>query len=567
MKGKIIGLSIGPSISLSISLLSIFLIMSITTVVALSGDEFTPVSSPVNYNVATAGVTTISSTGVVIAWTETTAKDIRIYYGLNQADVGNYVNGQWSDWDMATTVPKIRITGLIANTTYYYKIQKWSGGVPDNSAPVSSFKTLKPGVWSVPAEAMISPPGFNMNSPTNFRTINISAAPLNTTNGRYLTGLSSLEAVVYNNLGDEIGRATLTGDGPYYGNLVIPDYVSDSGLYVTIIGYPEIKGEISVVRWGCSNCHTAGGANYPSTFDPATAHPKHFDTTAIYLTNHYGNTITTTTICAGCHDLRYPDSSTIRPGTNTYIWPPHPLTGLCTDCHREPVSGNAAIACSQCHGDKVTHKDLLSQRYGEDRHNGSKNCNDCHGPLDAINSNPTCTTCHPLPGKEYLTIPASIKSKSHSAAQTVDCGLCHNNEHDVKSLTNDSSTCRSCHAGITHDSGAQCTTCHGSDIHNVTAAGGEACIECHGTNYPGANPMAKTTLVDIGAFNESIHQNINASRNPVFKDNRTSNEDCWQCHYLKDMNRANVRGCNYCHRNVDEWHGNAAITTDWSHLW
>lgn len=527
-----------------------------------------PMNGTVNYNVETTGVTTISSTGAVISWSETVPKDARIYFGLNEQDVGTYTGGQWSDWYRSTIEPKVRITGLKANTTYYYKIQKVVGGVQDDSAPVVSIKTLKPGVWSVPAEAMISSVDFNMISPTNFRTINISAAPLNA-NGRYVTGLGSLTATVKNNLGNVIGTTTLTGDGPYYGSLTIPDYLSDSGLYITITGYPDIKGEISVLRWGCVNCHSAGGDNYPSTFDVPTVHPKHYDTTIIYVTKHFGTRISTLECGGMCHELRYPDpSQNVGDPTTRHQWPPHPKSLDCQNCHRQPSGGVTTVTCNNCHADKAMYTDLLSQRYGEDAHNGKKICSDCHDNLPNVTSAPNCQTCHPAAtGKTYLTIPTNIKAKSHSLAQTVDCGLCHNNEHDVKLLTNDSTTCRSCHVGITHDAGAECNACHGSDIHNITSAGGEDCIACHGTNYPGANPMARTTLVNISAFNESIHQNINATRIPEFRDNMTTNDDCWQCHYQKDMNRANVRGCNYCHRNVNEWHGNANITTDWSHLW
>jgi hypothetical protein len=93
--------------------------------------------------------------------------------------------------------------------------------------------------------------------------------------------------------------------------------------------------------------------------------------------------------------------------------------------------------------------------------------------------------------------------------------------------------------------------------------GGSAdCIGCHGTNYTGANPKVSTTLVDIYAFNESIHRNINNT--PI---DTLTNDDCWRCHYQKDMNRQNIRKCGDCHRKPSQWHGNANITTNWSLIW
>lgn len=145
--------------------------------------------------------------------------------------------------------------------------------------------------------------------------------------------------------------------------------------------------------------------------------------------------------------------------------------------------------------------------------------------------------------------------------------MCHNSMHNI--ITRD---CRNCHttAPVNHPVGepeftqytqSQCSTCHG-DPHKIAVAQGENCIKCHGTNYTGANPMAKTTLVDISAFNESIHQNINATLPDT-----VDNNDCWSCHYKKDMSRQNIRKCSDCHSKLQQWHGNANITTDLSHLW
>ncbi|MDW7725606.1 MAG: cytochrome c3 family protein [Candidatus Methanoperedens sp.] len=485
-----------------------------------------------------------TSSGSFIFWDTNVSSDNRIYYGLNEADVNNLVNGTWSHWDNNTFNVSIRLSGLSANATYYYKPESWHSGLANNSVPASAIITLRPGVWVNPSEYMVSPAGW-MPSPENFRTVNISAAPLNS-NGRYITGLS-LEAVIYNSTDSEIGRTGLSGNGPYSGNFILPDYLDEGGYVVRINGYP-IAGEFSVLGWGCSSCHVGPGANYPSTFDPGTVHPGHFDTTNIYVV-HDEQVITSTTQCAWCHRIRPPS------------WVAHPNDYGCSNCHRLPSGTTPALSCENCHNDRTTNQNILSQRYGQDKHLNQA-CSNCHGSLTSLNTKPGCTTCHPGPGSNLTTVPDSISDKSHSTDKTVACGICHNSEHDVKSLALDAKTCRSCHTGITHDGGAQCASCHGSDPHEITSAGGEACIECHGTNYPDANPMAKTTLVDISAFGESIHLNINAT-----PPDTVNNDDCWSCHYNKDMNRQNIRKCGDCHTKPQQWHGNANITTNISKLW
>lgn len=502
-----------------------------------------PYIAPSIYNLTSSEPT---STGSFISWDTNISSNSRVYYGLNRTDVDNLVNGNYSIWYNNTVKVNIRLSGLAANTTYHYKPESWASGIVNDSVRADALTTLKPGVWATPSEYMVSPSGW-MGSPANFRTVNISAAVLDG-NGRYVSGLS-LEAVIYNSTGSELGRTTLSGIGHYSGNFVLPDYLDEGGYVVRITGYP-IAGEFSVLKWSCANCHSAGGVNYPSTFDAGTVHPEHFDTTDIYVEHPYSGDIrTSTSQCGDCHSPNYPN------------WVAHPSAGECSDCHGSPSGTNAALVCENCHNDKITANSVLSPRYGTDKHLGEA-CSNCHGTLTSLIAAPSCTSCHPRPGSSLASVPPYITNKSHSTQKTVACALCHNREHDVKSLTLDVKTCRSCHTGITHDGGAQCTNCHGSDPHEVTFAGGETCVECHGTNYTDANPMARTTLVDIYAFNESIHQNINGT-----PPDAVNNNDCWSCHYQKDMNRQNIRKCGDCHTKPKQWHGNANITANLSELW
>jgi hypothetical protein len=189
---------------------------------------------------------------------------------------------------------------------------------------------------------------------------------------------------------------------------------------------------------------------------------------------------------------------------------------------------------------------------------------------------PECRSCHnsTAAGKTYTKyeIPDWNPGFAHADANgdgtlDIQCRMCHSAMHNITIKD-----CRNCHATapgnhpvgeplFTQYTQDQCLTCHG-DPHRVSATGGEACIECHGTNYTGANPAATATLVNISAFNESVHRDINATPPATL-----NNIDCWSCHYHKDMNRQNVKKCGDCHRKPSQWHGNANITTNLSRLW
>jgi len=180
------------------------------------------------------------------------------------------------------------------------------------------------------------------------------------------------------------------------------------------------------------NCH-ADGERYPSNFNSAAVHSRHTDTQ-------------TSGDCDSCHNMGHASSDT-------------GMGGCYNECHK------GGLTCKECHNDVQNSMDtantsLLSEKFGKDVHLNKKSCTDCHGGLTSINPSPSCTTCHPLTGSNLTTVPGSIETKSHSNKKTVACGLCHNNEHDIKSLTMDIAQCKTCHAGITHNNMAQCTVCH-----------------------------------------------------------------------------------------------------------
>ncbi len=140
-----------------------------------------------------------------------------------------------------------------------------------------------------------------------------------------------------------------------------------------------------------------------------------------------------------------------------------------------------------------------------------------------------------------------------------DCRNCHGNtviRHHAL-ITEKHIGCPDCHPYVNGELQVvrNCLQCHPSMTH-------DDCIKCHGTNYTNATPSVDRTFVNISAFNESIHQDINAT--PLATVN---SQDCWTCHYYKDMNRLNIKKCGDCHRKPSQWHGNANITNNLSEIW
>lgn len=203
---------------------------------------------------------------------------------------------------------------------------------------------------------------------------------------------------------------------------------------------------------------------------------------------------------------------------------------------------NPITACVYCHND--TKHDLnplgrplvwnssyvLNTPIG-----GGTNCDDCHYTGDsnyaAMNSAFTGSG---------LEVPPEISSGGWNGKP----GYFNHSFSDYSDAK-----CKQC-----HDSGGSSTV--GEMTHRATIGGGEDCIACHNS----ANP-ASSLVVDINVFNNSIHQNINNT--PI---DTVNNNDCWSCHFNIDMNRQNVRKCNYCHSKPSQWHGNANVTINLMNL-
>ncbi|TFH47410.1 MAG: hypothetical protein E4G94_00115, partial [ANME-2 cluster archaeon] len=382
-------------------------------------------------------------------------------------------------------------------------------------------------VWTIPAEYMVNPTGWGgISSPGSHRTINITAAPLDST-GHYIKGLAPLEAKIYDPSDSLVGTVTLSGTGPYNGTYLLDDGAINGMYSIKITSYPELFGSFSVLRWSCRNCHSDSG-RYQTTFDNVTVHPQHDDT------RH-------STGCLSCHydpfdGIGYHDPVSMKVShayKNNNLCSPachdgggsealHISRQSCTNSCHKPDPG---LTCNECHNDISNSSDtsgtsVLSPIFGKDVHYLQKNCPDCHGGLTSINSTPACTDCHPVAGSNLTDypIPNSIRSTVHSPDQNVSCGLCHSTAHDVHRLSINS--CIECHVNLPHEIfPTPCTSCHGIDPHEIKAGAGSDCISCHNKN---SDFVHETKRVNMTAFNDSVHYNIT--------DNANINTNCWACH-------------------------------------
>ncbi|KCZ70812.1 hypothetical protein ANME2D_02837 [Candidatus Methanoperedens nitroreducens] len=293
---------------------------------------------------------------------------------------------------------------------------------------------------------------------------------------------------------------------------------------------------------------------------------KVFSQSATYVT---GKTNPERGNCTGCHqNSTFLDTLKAQPMAGSYtvdvpqIPSPlnhstNPYSGALWNGTQPAYWDNTSqmSACNYCHGASVIHSNSALGNIS--RVKGTNNLN------QDIAGGTWCANCHyanaaGYAGDQFSPQPPEISNMSGLVPATASDGTAFYNHSDALAAGYDDAKCKSCH-GLAL-SGYSETSLNFS--HSVSAGGGESCIECHGTDYPGASPSVSQTFVNITAFGESIHQNINAA-----PPDTVTNDDCWSCHYNKDMSRQNIRKCSDCHRKLQQWHGNANITANFAHLW
>ncbi len=331
----------------------------------------------------------------------------------------------------------------------------------------------------------------------------------------------------------------------------------------------------------CINCHNSGRIHFANLTKPTVS----------------------SSLCINCHTNKDQHNGSVECSqchtqSNRSIHPIQYLQPDGTFKINSPANKSTAVNCTNCHqgagvsGFGGAPKVPLPVNHSTDPYSGKK-----WGIYwDNTSQLTACYYCHQIEIHENNTdllgnvsiIEGSNTLNNPDLANSTWCANCHYaGAQDYKgnllavsppeitdsSLVASDGTLFFNHSGLSNFNDSNCKGCHGFAIsgysetslnlsHSVSEGGGENCIECHGTNYIGATPSVTSTFVNISAFDESIHQNINATPPATL-----NNIDCWSCHYNKDMNRLNVKKCGDCHRKPSQWHGNAAITTNLSELW
>jgi hypothetical protein len=333
-----------------------------------------------------------------------------------------------------------------------------------------------------------------------------------------------------------------------------------------------------------STCHNSGWIHNSTLTRPAL-NPG---STATFCQNCHitKQTHNGTLDCSNCH-INQSSSDTIHPikfiqNTGTFDTS-RAQAANCTNCHQG--TGVSGFDVAPKVPEPVNHSTSLSagQKWGNYWDNTSQitACYYCHQNEIHENNTGLFGNVSVIEGSNILNNPDLANSTwcancHYAGAQNYKGNLLAVSPPEItnSSLVASDGTVFFNHSGLTNFNDSNCKNCHGLALagysetslnlsHSISVGGGgDNCIECHGTNYIGATPSVTRTFVNISAFNESIHQDLNAT--PVADVN---NLDCWSCHYNKDMNRQNVKKCGDCHRKPSQWHGNANITTNLSELW
>ncbi|MBO8179087.1 MAG: right-handed parallel beta-helix repeat-containing protein [Archaeoglobus sp.] len=92
--------------------------------------------------------TSITNTSITISWQTNVVANNRILYSTNS----DLSSPAWSEWDYNTANPSITLSGLLANTTYYYSVYSYrtdDSSIYSNSS-IKDFKTIRdPKTWVV----------------------------------------------------------------------------------------------------------------------------------------------------------------------------------------------------------------------------------------------------------------------------------------------------------------------------------------------------------------------------------------------------------------------------------
>jgi len=383
-------------------------------------------------------------------------------------------------------------------------------------------------------------------------------------------------------------------------NLTVKNFTqtATSGFSYRPLTSPNIKAHSSDQNIPCILCHS-GMHNASMPYNITGTSNTYTDYQQCTFCHNAYNRHNDSVSCTVCHSQDAHAIKVLAQNATYVTGRANPVRGNCTNCHQNPAfqgnlesqpkagnysgrnpplvpaplnhsinsySGALWNGAQPAYWDNTSQLNACNYCHGSVLHNSSAlgNINKIKGTNNlnqSLEGSSWCANCHyknapDYAGNQLVPQPPEMLNLNGLVPATASDGTLFFN-----------------HSGLSNFNDSNCKGCHGSALsgysetslnlsHSVSEGGGDNCIDCHGTNYIGASPSVTQTFVNISAFNESIHQDINNTQ-PATLDNL----DCWSCHYNKDMDRLNVKKCGDCHRKPSQWHGNADITTNLSELW
>ncbi len=143
------------------------------------------------------------------------------------------------------------------------------------------------------------------------------------------------------------------------------------------------------------------------------------------------------------------------------------------------------------------------------------------GTINSSDSFQSCPACHNVHGTNYPKMTKNALAISYSADSNGTFGYIGSDAY------------------LSPGGDIYCNGCHTSGTtfkyYRNQKKLYQDCISCHSTSM--------TKDFNLTAFGQGVHVNISRTEGTGL----VNNNDCWKCHYQKDMNRSNIYTCVNCH--------------------
>ncbi|RZN37096.1 MAG: hypothetical protein EFT35_06800, partial [Methanophagales archaeon ANME-1-THS] len=172
----------------------------------------------------------VTNASITISWQTNVLADNRILYSLNP----DLSSASWSEWDNNTQLPSITLSGLLANTTYYYSVFSYR---VDNTSlysnnSIGDFTTIRnPVIWIVDDDK-VQCPGANFTIIQDAVNASMDGDTIIVCNGTYVENVIVDKSLNITGVENPVVNANRTGSGftlKSNGNIIQGFYINNSG--------------------------------------------------------------------------------------------------------------------------------------------------------------------------------------------------------------------------------------------------------------------------------------------------------------------------------------------------